>query len=325
MLQPACDTNQGSDLKTNHHTATGPRPYALRKELFRWRIFVSTGLLVPLAGVVVALIRLWRIGPMWSDFVAFGVMYILTLIGVSVGYHRLFTHRSFVPARWLELTLAVLGSMSLIGPLAIWVATHRRHHAFADRDGDPHSPYHPHADLPRTLFRRCRGFFHGYVGWLYTPDYSPLERWTPDLLKDSALMAINDRFLAIALISVLAPGLVTFAVTRTLQGFIGGLLWGGLVRICIGMHNILLVNTVCHVLGERPYDSPDSSRNLWPIALISFGECWHNNHHASPSAAIYSTNPWQIDIGGMAIRLFEVCGFARDVKRVPLKARRSEI
>ena len=307
----------------NNYVETDTTPYAFRKELLRWRGFVSAGLFIPLLGVVVALLRLWRIGPVWSDFAIFAAMYVLTSLGVTVGYHRLFTHRSFQPVRWLEILLAILGSMSLIGPLVIWVATHRRHHAFADREGDPHSPYHPHTGLPRTRIQRFQGFIHGYVGWLYTPDYSPFDRWTPDLLKDSTLMAINDWFLPIALASVVGPGLITFVFTRTWEGFWGGLLWGGLVRICVGMNNVFFVNTICHVAGRRAYDSSDCSRNLWPIALISFGECWHNNHHASPSSAIYSTSPWQIDIGGMVIRLFEICGLAHGVKRVTLKTGQS--
>jgi stearoyl-CoA desaturase (Delta-9 desaturase) len=316
---PIESVNRVAELDGERGSEIGSKPYASEQETFRWRLFVTLGLLIPFLGVVIALVRLWFVGPVWSDFIAFGVMYFISGFGITVGYHRLLTHRSFVVPRWLYLTFAVMGSLSLIGPAAIWVATHRRHHAFADRDGDPHSPHHPHNAEPKTGLARWRAIAHGYVGWLYTPDYSPLERWAPELLKDRALMTINDRFLELAVFSFLAPGVAVFAVTHTVSGFLGALLWGGLVRICVSMNGTFFVNTFCHVIGDRPFKTRDQSRNLWPLALISLGDSWHNNHHAWPSAAISGIGPWQIDPSGALIRLLEFCGLARDVKRIGME------
>lgn len=286
-----------------------------RQELLRWRIMVSAGLFIPFAGTIFALIRLWRSGPVWSELAIFGFMLLLTGFGITVGYHRLLTHRSFTPPRWLYLTFAVLGSMSLIGPAAVWVATHRRHHAFADRDGDPHSPYEPHEIEPKAFLQRWRGIVHGYVGWLYTPDFSPLERWAPDLMKDAAIMAIDRFFLPLAVVSIVIPGLMEAAVTHSLSGFFGGILWGGLVRVFVVINATLTVNTFCHVYGDRHFKNNDHSANLWPLVLLSLGECWHNNHHALPSAAISGIGWRQLDISGLLIRFLEFLGLAHDVKR----------
>jgi stearoyl-CoA desaturase (delta-9 desaturase) len=286
----------------------GAKPYSTPQELLRWRLFVSLGLLLPIAGLAFAVIRLWRIGPVWPELIAFAGMYLISGFGITVGYHRLLSHRSFSVPRWIYLAFAVMGSVSAIGPAAIWVATHRRHHVFSDRGGDPHSP---HDSRPGRL----RSIAHGYIGWLYTPDYSPLERWAPEILRDPTMMWINRHFFTLVGLGIVVPALIVLAVTQSFSAFLGTLLWAGPVRVCICTHAVFFVNTFCHVFGTRPFDTKDQSHNLWPIAIPSLGECWHNNHHAYPSAAISGIGRWQIDPSGMLIRMLEVCRLAWDVKR----------
>jgi stearoyl-CoA desaturase (delta-9 desaturase) len=285
-----------------------------REELFRWRLFISLGLGIPLVFTVIALVRLFMIGPVWSDFAALIIMHVLVMPGIAVGYHRYFAHRSFTAPRWLALTLAVVGSMMAMGPVTAWSAQHRRHHAYSDRDGDPHSPHYPFGE-DKTLVQRLRSLVRAHVGWLYDPEYSPPEIWTPDLLGDPALLWIDKHFGHLALIGILAPAFVTFAFTGTWSGFYGALLWGGFVRTAWGVHSTLMIATIPHLIGSRPFNTRDKSGNVWPLALISWGESWHNNHHAFPSSALTGLYWWQLDPAGWIIRVLAAFGIATDLHR----------
>jgi stearoyl-CoA desaturase (delta-9 desaturase) len=267
--------------------------------------------LIPFTGFALAIVALWGRGLSLVDAgIALG-FYAFTGLGVTVGYHRLFTHRSFEAARPLKIVLAIAGSMSLQGSLIDWVAAHRRHHAFSDQEGDPHSP---HLDEGEGVGAVVRGLWHAHVGWLVAPERTDLDRWAPDLLKDEDLLKIHRNFPLITLATFLIPGLLGLAITRSIWGGITAFLWGSLARIFFLHHVTWSINSVCHFYGKRPFSNSDFSTNNWLLALVSFGESWHNNHHAFPKSAIHGIGRGQIDLSGALIRLFERFKWARSVK-----------
>ncbi|RBY94242.1 acyl-CoA desaturase [Blastococcus sp. TBT05-19] len=268
--------------------------------------------IVPFLALAAIVPAVWGWGLSWLDVgLAIG-FYFFTLLGVTVGYHRYFTHGSFKAKRPLRLGLAVAGSMAIQGPVVQWVADHRRHHAFSDRDGDPHSPWRYGTDLRALL----KGMFHAHLGWLFERRKTSMERYAPDLLKDSALVRTDQMFVVWAGISLFLPAVIGGLVTTSWAGALSAFFWAGLVRIAVLHHVTWSINSVCHVVGERPFVSPgrDRATNFWPLAILSAGESWHNLHHADPTCARHGVLRGQIDISARVIWAFEKLGWAWHVK-----------
>ena len=236
------------------------------------------------------------------------LFYGITGLGVTIGFHRLLTHRSFTAVPALRVALAVAGSMSFEGPVIGWVAIHRRHHAFTDRPGDPHSPYRYGTSLAGQL----RGLAHAHAGWLLRDDPTPPERYAPDMTADRSMRAISAAFPALCALSLALPFGAGWLIGGTWRTALLGLLWAGLVRVTVLQHVTWSVNSLCHVFGNRPFATRryDRATNLWPLALVSFGESWHNMHHSDPACARHGAEPGQIDISASVIRVFERLGWA---------------
>jgi stearoyl-CoA desaturase (delta-9 desaturase) len=265
--------------------------------------------LLSIAGV------LWGVALSWVDVVLFVTFYLLGGLGITVGYHRLFSHRSFQTTPWLRGTFAVLGSLTIQGPVTQWVTDHRKHHAFSDAEGDPHSP---HAGRDPGAWSAFRGFVHAHVGWLF--HLKGMERgvdYGKDLYDDLAVRRV-DRLYALWVVLTFA---IPFAVGFLFGGFsfalgFQALVWGGLIRILAYQHATFSVNSICHMFGRRAYRSRDESRNNWVVAALTFGEGWHNNHHAFPSSARHGLDRYQLDPSWWTIRGLERLGLVWDV-RVP--------
>ena len=289
----------------------------------RTKVMNLVFLIVPFAGVVTAVVLLWNDYVHTSDLVLLAVMYVLTGLGITIGFHRMLTHRSFETGPRLRYAFAVLGSMGVEGPVLHWVADHRKHHAFADEEGDPHSPHVGHGDGLRGALK---GLWHAHTGWLFTTaGKADLKRYAPDLLEDRTLRWINNHFMAIALAGIALPGVVGGLVTWSLEGALTGLVWGGLARVFLMHQFTLSINSVAHSWGRRPFDTRDQSRNVAWLALPSFGEGWHNNHHAFPTSAFHGLKPWQLDTAGLVIRAMERAGLAWNVVRVAPERREAKL
>ncbi|MEA2200398.1 MAG: hypothetical protein QOI89_994 [Solirubrobacteraceae bacterium] len=277
---------------------------------------------IPFLGVIAAATLLWDsfLGP--RDLVIFGVMYALTALGVTVGFHRLLTHRAFETHRWLRYALAILGSMSVQGPVIDWVADHRKHHTFTDEEGDPHSPHAGHGKGLRGMFT---GLWHAHVGWLFeTHGQASSKRFARDLLEDRTMRRINKGFPLIALYSLGIPFLLGFALSggSLVDGGLSALLWGGLVRIFLVHHVTWSINSICHFFGRRRFETDDESTNVFWLALPSLGEAWHHNHHAFPQSAFHGLRWYELDPSGWLILGLARVGLAWDVVRVtPERAR----
>ena len=267
----------------------------------------------PFAGLVTALALLWGRGFSYTDLGIFLGIYMFTGVGVTIGFHRLFTHRSFETKAWLKALFAIAGSMAMQGSVIAWVADHRRHHAFSDKEGDPHSP---HLEEGQGVTGVLKGLWHAHMGWLFDGTRTVQERWAPDLLKDRLVVRINRLFPLWAILSFVTPAVLGYAITQSWQGALTAFLWGGLVRIFLLHHVTWSVNSVCHYYGKRPFETNDYSTNNWALSFISFGESWHNNHHAFPSSAIHGIGQGQFDISARVIGALEKLGLARRVKRV---------
>ena len=275
----------------------------------------------PFLGLIVAATLLWDGFLGARDVAVFALMYALTAVGVTVGFHRLLTHRAFRTRAWLRYTLAVLGSMSLQGPVIDWVADHRKHHTFTDEEGDPHSP---HAGAGAGFPGMVKGLWHAHTGWLFeTHGQASSKRFARDLLEDPKMRAINRSFPLIALSSVLLPFLLGLALGGgALVAGLSALLWGGLVRIFIVHHITWSINSICHFFGRRRFDTDDHSTNVFWLALPSLGEAWHHNHHAFPQSACHGLRWYEIDPSGWLILALARLGLASDVVRVtPERAR----
>jgi stearoyl-CoA desaturase (delta-9 desaturase) len=274
---------------------------------------VATGLIVtlPFAGLAAAVWLLWGHGLGFADVLLAAGFYTVTGLGVTVGFHRLITHRSFTARPWLRITLAIAGSMSFQGDVIGWVAIHRRHHAFTDCPGDPHSPYRYGTGITGQL----RGLAHAHIGWLFRDDPTPATRYAPDLLADPAMTRIASAFPALCAVSLILPALAGWAAGGDLRAALTAFLWAGLIRVLVLHHVTWSVNSLCHMIGSRPHPGRrfDRSTDLWPLALISFGESWHNGHHSAPACARHGTRRHQIDLSAALIRIFERLGWATAV------------
>ena len=263
-----------------------------------------------------ALVGWWSWGSMlhWHDLVVLAITYTLTGLGVTVGYHRLFTHRSFKTGRAMRALLAVLGSMAVEGPVVEWVATHRKHHHFSDQPGDPHSP---HVDRAPGWRGALRGLGHAHIGWIFRgKDIANPARYAKDLLADRDLMLISRTFPLWALAGLALPFGLGFALTGTIAGAFGGLLWGGAVRVALLHHATFSINSLCHWFGRRPFATSDQSHNLAWLAPFAFGEAWHNNHHAFPTSARHGIGRGQLDPSSWLITSLERTHLAWDVVRI---------
>jgi len=282
-----------------------------------------TGLIVigPLAGLVAAVWLLWGRGVGLADMGLAAFFYLVTGFGVTVGYHRCLTHRSFTARPFLRVALAIAGSMSFQGDVIGWVATHRRHHAFTDRPGDPHSPYRYGTGPAGQL----RGLLHAHVGWLFGNDPTSQQRYAPDMLASGPMRRVSDAFPALCAVSLALPLGAGWVLGGTWQAALLALVWAGLVRVFLLQHVTWSVNSLCHLLGNRPFATRrhDRATNLWPLAVLSLGESWHNMHHSDPACARHGVDRGQVDLSAELIRVFERFGWASGV-RWPTPARLSQ-
>ncbi len=250
----------------------------------------------------------------WQDLIVLAVSYQLFGFGVTVGFHRLLTHRSFKTSRALRVLFAVLGSAAVEGPVIEWVATHRKHHRFSDAEGDPHSPHVGHGSGWRGALG---GLFYAHIGWVFRDtEVADERRYAKDLLADPSIRFVDRTFLLWVLAGLAFPFGLGVALTGTVSGGLTGLLWGGAVRIFLLHHATFSINSLCHFFGKRSYETRDESRNLAWLALPTAGEAWHNNHHAFPTSYRHGLGRWQIDTSAALIRLLELTGLVWDVVRV---------
>lgn len=248
------------------------------------------------------------------DMIVLAITYVLTGLGIGVGFHRLFTHRSFKAPAWVRATLAICGSAAAEGPVIEWVATHRRHHQFSDDEGDPHSP---HAGRARGFVGAVRGLVHAHIGWLFGPPVRADEdRYAKDLRSDPLMRFISRTFVLWVLAGLAIPFGLGVALTGSVAGGLTAMLWGGAVRIFLLHHATFSINSLCHVFGRRAYETGDESRNLAWLAIPTFGEAWHNNHHAFPTSARHGIGRHQPDPSAWLISLMERVGIAWDIVRI---------
>jgi stearoyl-CoA desaturase (delta-9 desaturase) len=280
----------------------------------RDRVIAGIVTAVPILSLFLVGWQLWARFLGWNDILAFLLLYVLTGFGVTVGFHRLLTHRAFKTTRSIRAVLGILGSAAIEGPVISWVADHRKHHAFADREGDPHSP---HVDHGHGWRGALRGLFHAHVGWLFIHTHRGRRtRYAPDLLADPVVSWVDRTFPVWAFGGLLAAfGLGWLFGGRPRDG-LTGLLWGGAVRMLVVHHVTYSVNSLCHFFGRRRFETGDESRNLAWLAPLSFGEAWHNNHHAFPTSAEHGLRRWELDPSAWIVRALERLGLAWDVVRV---------
>src|SRR5215212_2826664 len=280
----------------------------------RDRIITGIATAVPFAALAVVGWQLWNDALRWSDLAVFAVCYVLTGLGVTVGFHRHLTHRAFKAKGWVRGTLAILGSAAIEGPVIAWVADHRKHHAFADVEGDPHSP---HVDYGHGLKGALKGLWHAHVGWLFIHTHrGRKERYARDLLADPLIRWIDRTFVLWVAVGLLAPFGLGYVIGGTLETALTGLLWGGAVRMLVVHHVTYSINSLCHFFGRQAFDTGDESRNLAWLAPFTFGEAWHNNHHAFPTSAVHGLGRFQFDPSAVVIGGLERAGLVWDVVRI---------
>ncbi len=275
------------------------------------RIVTLIAVVLPPLGILAVIGTLWGVAVGPIDLILFALFYVVPGLGITVGFHRYFTHRSFETSKALKTLLAVLGSMTSQGPVCQWVSDHRKHHAHSDVEGDPHSP---HVGSGSGLMGALRGFWHSHVGWLFsTKGLVVRTKYGRDLIEDAIVRNVDRLYFLWVALGFALP----FAVGYLLDGTRGGVeatIWGGLVRIAVFQHITWSVNSICHMFGRRDFDVRDESRNNWLLALPSLGEAWHNNHHAFPSSAVHGLGRFQLDLSALVIRGLEKAGLVWDVK-----------
>ena len=265
---------------------------------------------LPFVAFLAAIPMLWNELVGWTDLTIFLLFYFLTTIGVTVGFHRLLTHRAFQTFKPVEYLFAALGSMAVEGPVIGWVSDHRRHHAHADADGDPHSPHGHGEGFAGTL----HGLWHAHLGWLFDhPTAEGAEKYAPDLLEDRGMRIIHKLFVPLVALGLGLPFLLGWGLTGELVGGFTALFWAGLVRIFLVHHITFSINSICHFFGRRRFKTDDESTNVFWLAIPSFGESWHHNHHAFPRSALHGLRWWEVDLGGWVIRGMKRLGLAWNV------------
>ena len=282
----------------------------------REQIALALFIIVPFLAIAVAIPVAWGGWLGWTDVVIALVMYAISGHGVTVGFHRLFTHKSFKPTRPVKIALAVAGSLAIQGPVIRWVADHRKHHKFSDRDGDPHSPWRYGNDVKAL----AKGLWYAHMMWLFNPEQTPQRKYAPDLMKDPDLVRISRQFPIWVAVSLALPLVLGGLLTWSWQGALTGFFWGSLVRVGLLHHVTWSINSICHTIGERPFVSRDKSANVWWLAIPSMGESWHNLHHADPTCARHGVLRGQIDTSARIIWALEKLGWVKDV-RWPVKER----
>jgi len=287
------------------------------------KIFNLIGVVLPFIGLIAAIVLLWNKLVDWSDLAVLAIMYVLTGFGVTMGFHRLLTHRAFKSYKPVEYTLATLGSMSVQGPVMSWVADHRKHHAHTDVEGDPHSP-HGHGGGFKGA---ALGLWYAHTGWLFDrAGQADWKRYARDLYEDDGMRRIHRAFLPITLLGFVIPFFLGWAIGGTLADGATGALWGGLVRIFVLHHVTWSINSVCHFFGTRRFEVDDHSRNVFWLSLFSFGESWHHNHHAFPRSARHGLRWYELDLTGMLIHGMKRVGLAWNVVEItPERQRQKEV
>jgi stearoyl-CoA desaturase (Delta-9 desaturase) len=274
------------------------------------KVLMGVFIAVPLLAVVAAVPFAWGWGLGWSDLAIMFVFYGISGLGVTVGYHRHFTHGAFKAKRWLRIVMAIAGGLSIEMSVIDWVAVHRRHHKYSDQENDPHSPWRFGNDW-RAL---TKGLVWAHMGWLFDSRRTSPEKFCPDLVADKDMHRISRFFPGLVAISLLLPAAIGGLVTMSWWGAVTAFFWGSLVRICLLHHVTWSINSICHAMGEEEFASRDKSRNVWWLAIPSFGESWHNLHHADPTCARHGVLPGQLDSSARTIWLFEKLGWVWDVR-----------
>ncbi|MEM7755940.1 MAG: acyl-CoA desaturase [Planctomycetota bacterium] len=276
------------------------------------RVTNLLGILLPAVGFIAAVVYAWGWGVGWLELGLLFGMYVITGLGVTVGYHRYFTHKSFECGPVVKAALGVMGSMAVEGSIIRWAAFHRAHHQHSDHDQDPHSPHgHGHG-----IWGVIKGAWEAHVGWMLRTSDKGLERYVVDLERDPMVKKISDLFPVLMVLSMIIPAVIGGLASMTWTGAFLGFLWGGLVRVLVVHHVTWSVNSVCHLWGTRAYKSHDESRNNAIVGVLAFGEGWHNNHHAFPASARHGLKWWQFDSSWLLIRTLEKLGLVWKV-RVP--------
>src|SRR3954454_21273700 len=278
------------------------------------RFLTGTVTVVPILALGIVAWQVWSELLGWSDLIVFAIMYVLTGFGVTVGFHRLFTHRAFKTGKTVRAILAALGSAAIEGPVISWVADHRKHHAFSDQPGDPHSP---HVEHGHGLKGALRGLLHAHVGWLFIHTERGLKtRYAPDLIADPVVSFISRTFVLWVLAGLAVPFLLGWLIGGTVAEGLTGLLWGRAVRVLVLHDATYSINSVCHFFGRKRFATGDESRSVWWLSVFTFGESWHNNHHAFPTSARHGLGRWNFDPSAWVILGLEKTGLAWDVVRI---------
>jgi stearoyl-CoA desaturase (Delta-9 desaturase) len=267
---------------------------------------------LPFLGLVAAIGMLWNTAVGWTDLALFAGLYLLCGFGITIGYHRMLTHRAFEAVAPLKAALLIAGSIAIQGRAIDWAVDHRTHHAFSDKEGDPHSP---HAGYENSIWGHLKGLVHAHVGWMFEHSRTDRERYAKDLLTDRMVLFVDRTFPLWVVVSFAVPFAIGGLITRSWEGAVTGLVWGGLVRLFFNHHVTWSVNSICHFFGKRPFRASDHSTNNWVLALPSLGESWHHNHHAFPTSAFHGLRPSQLDPSGMMIAVWEKLGLVRNVRR----------
>lgn len=282
----------------------------------KMRLLNLGAVMLPFAGFIAAVTLLWGVAFNWTYLGLLLGMYLVSVLGITVGFHRLFTHRSFKTPRFVSALLVIFGSMAVQGSLIQWVSTHRRHHQESDKDDDPHSP-HTHG---AGLWGMLRGFLHSHVGWLFRESPLGLDRYVPDLQDDALTRRLSKLFVLWVVLGLALPALIGGLVTMSWMGVLLGFIWGGLARVFLVHHVTWSINSVCHIWGSQPFRSHDHSRNNPIFGYIALGEGWHNNHHAFPTSARHGLRWWELDLSWIVIRAMALVRLASDI-RTPSKGR----
>lgn len=317
MTQVPLCSHGGDDAGTDMVRVCSKRSPADRK-----LALVNFGaVVVPLLGLAAAIVLAWGEAFNGWYLALMGGMVAITSMGVTVGFHRLFTHRSFATPAPLRYLFAAAGSMAVQGPVISWCAEHRKHHQHSDTEEDPHSPHmSKDGSWGEGVVATLRGAFHAHVGWLFSGHSKGLGKYSADLKADRALALANSHFLFWVIFGLLFPAALAGLVSMSWWGVLLGFIWGGLVRVLVVHHITWSVNSVCHLWGTRPFESRDQSRNNALVGLLALGEGWHNNHHAFPTSARHGLRWWELDFSYLVIRVLAAVGLARDI-RVPTPER----
>jgi stearoyl-CoA desaturase (Delta-9 desaturase) len=287
-----------------------PRPATPEGASWAVQLVTLLAIVLPLLGVVAAPFLVWGWGFGWTDMGLLIGMYVFTVLGITVGFHRLFVHGSFETWSWVKVILAILGSMAVQGSLFHWVGMHRRHHQFSDTVEDPHTPHHHGGGVLGLLY----GIWHSHIGWLLDADPPDLHRYTKDLQASSMLWAMSFLFPLWVALGLVIPAVLGGLITLSWSGVWTGLFWGGLVRVFLVHHVTWSVNSACHLWGFRPYEGTDQSRDNPFFGFLALGEGWHAGHHAFPTSARHGLQWWQIDISYWVIRTLALFGLAWNIK-----------